>query len=142
MSSHDLVIDQARRAIEESNAKLVNYRAALDAGADPVVITSWIAQAQAAKTAAERNLREARRTQTQALSHEEIAALVEDLGDMASALGEAEPAEKADLYRQLDLRLTYQPSTNTVKAELKINPAYRGVMERVRGGTQPLRTRP
>ncbi|MCM3884111.1 recombinase family protein [Frankia sp. R82] len=137
MSSHDLAIDQARRAIEESNAKLVNYRAALDAGADPVVVTSWIAQAQAAKTTAERNLREARRTQTQTLSHEEIAALVEELGDVASALGEAEPAEKADLYRQLDLRLTYQPSTNTVKAELKINSAYRGVMERVRGGTRP-----
>ncbi|MCK9878895.1 hypothetical protein MXD59_24570 [Frankia sp. Ag45/Mut15] len=57
-------------------------------------LDSWIAQTQAAKTSAERDLHEAGRTQTQTLSHEE-------LGDVASALGQAEPAEKAALYCQL-----------------------------------------
>ncbi|WP_261561628.1 hypothetical protein [Frankia tisae] len=134
-SSDDLAVSQARRAIEESNTKLARYRAALDAGADPVVVTGWIAQAQAEKTTAERKLREARKEEERTLTREEISTMVETLGDMASALAEAEPAEKADLYRQLNLRLTYQPTTSTVRADMKISATYCGVMDRVRGGT-------
>ncbi len=134
-SSDDLAVSQARRAIDESNTKLAHYRAALDAGADPVVVTGWIAQAQAEKTTAERKLREARKEEERTLTREEISTMVETLGDVASALAEAEPAEKADLYRQLNLRLTYQPTTSTVRADMKISTTYCGVMDRVRGGT-------
>jgi hypothetical protein len=137
-SSHNPALDQARRKIEESNTKLASYRAALDAGADPAVVTGWIAQTQAEKTTAERTLREARKSEERTLTREEISTMVAALGDVATALAEAEPAEKADLYRQLDLRLTYQPTTSTVRAETKINSTYCGVMDRVRGGTRTI----
>ncbi len=134
-TADDLACEQARRAIEDSNAKLARYRAALDAGADPAVVTGWIAQAQAEKTTAERDLREARQGQERQLTREEISSLVASLGEAAKAFAEVEPVEKTDLYRHLGLRLTYQVETNTVKAYLKIDDAYRGVMDRVRGGT-------
>ncbi|OHV73963.1 hypothetical protein BCD48_32900 [Pseudofrankia sp. BMG5.36] len=137
-TTSDLALEQARRAIEDSNAKLARYRAALDAGADPTVVTGWIAQAQADKTVAERDLRQARQGQERQLTREEISGLVETLGDVAAALAEVEPVEKTDLYRHLGLRLTYQVRTNTVKADLKIDETYRGVMDRVRGGIRTI----
>ncbi|WP_189332941.1 zinc ribbon domain-containing protein [Actinoplanes ianthinogenes] len=42
-----LVKDETRRAIASCDSKLKQYRAALDAGADPVVVTGWIADTQA-----------------------------------------------------------------------------------------------
>jgi len=113
-STDDPATQRARQTIEESNAKLTRYRAALDAGADPAVVTGWIAQVQAEKTAAERDLREARESDAQQLTRDEVSSMVESLGDIASALAEAEPVEKTELYRSLQLCLTYHPTTNTV----------------------------
>ncbi|WP_131769183.1 recombinase family protein [Candidatus Protofrankia californiensis] len=127
--------ERARLAIADCTAKLTRYRAALDAGADPVIVTNWIAQTQADRAAAERQLREATTDSDRRMSRDEIAALVEALGDILTALTEADPTDKAEVYRQLGLRLTYQPATQTVRAEVKINPRYRGVMVGVRGGT-------
>jgi hypothetical protein len=106
------------------------------------VVTGWIAQVQAEKTAAERDLREAQENEVRQLTRDEISSMVESIGDIASALAEAEPVEKTDLYRSLQLRLTYHPTTNTVRADMKIDTSYRGVMDRVRGGTRPLHPRP
>ncbi|MEU8161884.1 hypothetical protein [Micromonospora parva] len=44
---------------------------------------------------------------------------------------------KAEVYRQLGLRLNYQPETQTVRAEVDLN-AHRGVMGCVRGATRPI----
>ncbi|MBL7491388.1 hypothetical protein I6A60_36935 [Frankia sp. AgB1.9] len=134
-ASDDPAVTQARRTIEESNAKLTRYRAALDAGADPHVVTAWIAQAQAEKIAAERRLRQANEDQGRQLTRDEISEMINSLGDIAVALSAAEAAEKAELYRQLNLRLAYQPATNTVRVAVKIDSSYREVMDRVRGGT-------
>ncbi|MEX5637359.1 recombinase family protein [Parafrankia sp. FMc2] len=131
----DLAAQRARQTIEASNAKLTKYRAALDTGADPAIVTGWIAEVQAEKTAAERDLREARENEVRQLTRDEISSMVESLGDIVSALAEAEPVEKTDLYQSLRLRLTYHPTTNTVRADMKIDTSYRGVMDRVRGGT-------
>ncbi|MEV4813298.1 zinc ribbon domain-containing protein [Micromonospora avicenniae] len=46
----------AQAIINECDAKLERYRAALDAGADPAVVTGWIAQTQAERARAEANL--------------------------------------------------------------------------------------
>ena len=134
-TSTEPTAEAARRTIEDCNTKLTRYRAALDTGADPAVVTSWIAQTQAEKTTAERALRETRQDREQALKREHISDLVETLGDVVTALAQTAPADKADLYHQLGLRLTYQAAANTVQADLKIDEAYRGVMDRVRGGT-------
>ncbi|MFF0467487.1 hypothetical protein ACFYPX_08710 [Micromonospora zamorensis] len=47
----------AQAIITECGAKLERYRAALDAGADPAVVTGWIAQTQAERARAEVDLR-------------------------------------------------------------------------------------
>jgi hypothetical protein len=41
------------------------------------------------------------------MSPDEIAALVEQLVDMLSVLAQADPADKAEVYRQLGLKLTW-----------------------------------
>ncbi len=55
------------------------------------------------------------------------------LGDITTVLRHADPADKAEAYRQLGLRLNYQPETQAVRAEVDPN-AHPGVMVRVRGG--------
>lgn len=72
------------------------------------------------------------------MSRTEIASLVTAVGDFAAVLRDADPADKAEVYRQLGLRLTYQPETQTVRAEMDLN-AHRGVMVCVRGGLEPPR---
>ncbi|MEV6371487.1 zinc ribbon domain-containing protein [Micromonospora musae] len=46
----------AHATIAECDAKLERYRAALDAGADPSVVSNWIAQTQAERTRAQDDL--------------------------------------------------------------------------------------
>lgn len=67
------------------------------------------------------------------MSQTEIANLVQALGDIVTVLHDADPTDKAEVYRQLGLRLTYHPDTQTVRAEADLG-AHRGVMVRVRGG--------
>ena len=108
---------------------------ALDAGADPTVVAGWIAETQA-----ERRLAEQRATATPAkvtetgdrLSEDEIVAIVEELGDMVTALRDAEPEHKLDVYHNLGLRLTYDPETRTVRADIDL-AAHRWEMVCVRG---------
>ncbi|MEV0724328.1 hypothetical protein AB0I37_16310 [Micromonospora purpureochromogenes] len=71
------------------------------------------------------------------MSRTEITNLVQALGDIVTVLRDADPADKAEVYRQLGLRLTYQPETQTVRAEADLS-AHRGVMGRVRGGTRTI----
>ncbi|WP_172899093.1 hypothetical protein [Micromonospora coriariae] len=68
-------------------------------------------------------------------SRAEITALVTALGDITTVLRDADPADKAEVYRQLGLRLNYQPETQTVRAAIDLS-AHRGVMVRVRGATR------
>ena len=63
------------------------------------------------------------------MSSDEIRTLVQALGDIATVLRGADPADKAEVYRQLGLRLTYQPEQRLVRAEAspngpKCGPAY------------------
>jgi hypothetical protein len=66
------------------------------------------------------------------MSQTEIANLVRALGDILTVLHDADAADKAEVHRQLGLRLTYHPDTQTVRAEADLG-AHRGVMVRVRG---------
>ncbi|MEW2592664.1 hypothetical protein AB0893_19855 [Micromonospora aurantiaca] len=111
--------------INECDAKLERYRAALDAGADPAV-TAWIAQTHAERARAEADLRTIASTTPRRMSRGEIRALVTALGDITTVLRDAGPADKAEVYRQLGLRLNYQPETQTVRAEVDLS-AHRGV---------------
>ncbi|MEU5914667.1 hypothetical protein [Micromonospora sp. NPDC047527] len=124
----------AQTIITECDAKLERYRAALDAGADPTVVTGWIAQTQAERARAEADLHANTGTTSRRMSRAEITTLVTALGDIAAVLRDADPADKAEVYRQLGLRLNYQTETQTVRAEVDLS-AHRGAMVCVRGGT-------
>ncbi|WP_147457474.1 hypothetical protein [Micromonospora sp. CV4] len=68
------------------------------------------------------------------MSRAEITTLVNALGDITTVLRDADPADEAEAYQQLGLRLTYQTETQTVRAVVDLS-AHRGVMVCVRGGT-------
>jgi site-specific DNA recombinase len=111
----------ARSRIAAADAKLSKYRAALDAGADPSVVTSWIAEAHAERLAARALLQEHTRTSADRLSRDQIVDLVDYLGDIAAVLTDADPRRKAEIYRELGIRLTYQPKERTVRAEAHLD---------------------
>ena len=123
--------------LRDCDAKLARYRAALDAGADPAVVTGWISQVQAERTAAEALLsgtnpgKSSRR-----MTAEEIATLVGQLDDILAVLAQADPADKAEVYHQLGLRLTWHHETQTAHAE--IDPLRRWEKVRVRGSTRAI----
>jgi hypothetical protein len=123
--------------VAECDAKLDRYRAALEAGADPAVVAGWIAETQAARRRAEQHHDETPGNVTDPvhrLSMEEIVAIVEQLGDIVTVLRDAEPEHKLDVYRNLGLRLTYNPETRTVRADIDL-AAHRWPSVRVRRGT-------
>jgi hypothetical protein len=81
------------------------------------VVAGWIAETQAERRRTEQHRRGTPRHVTDAvdrLSTEEIVAIVEELGDIVTALRDAESEHKLDVYRNLGLRLTYDPETRTV----------------------------
>ena len=95
------------------------YRAALDAGSDPAVVGPWIAETQARKLAAEARLRAQPGTRPASpgqMSKEEITAIVNAITSLITVLRDADPQDKAEIYSQLGLRLTYHPSPRTVSA--------------------------
>lgn len=122
----------ARATIAACDTKLAQYRSALDAGADPMVVTSWITQTQAERARAEADLQSSQRAEPRRMSRSQIAGLVRALGDIVTVLRDADPDDKAEVYRQLGLRLTYQTETQTVRAAVDLS-AHRGVIVRVRG---------
>jgi hypothetical protein len=114
----DASVIEARRVLAETEAQLARYRAACDAGADPAVVAGWIAETQARRARAEQVLRGPRHQQR--MSRDEIAGLVRTLSDVWATIRDADPADKAEVYRQLGLELTYRPSEKLV--EVKAEP--------------------
>ncbi|MET8355182.1 hypothetical protein ABZU69_36065, partial [Micromonospora sp. NPDC005206] len=66
----------AQTIITECDAKLERYRAALDAGADPAVVTEWISQTQAERARAEADLHTHSSNRPRRMSRTEIKDLV------------------------------------------------------------------
>jgi site-specific DNA recombinase len=69
------------------------------------------------------------------MTREEIASVVAALSDLLTVLRRADPADKAEIYAHLGLRLVYQPGDRLVRAEAHISPAQHWQFESVRGGT-------
>lgn len=138
--------DQARATIADCDAKLATHRAALEAGADPAVVTQWIAHTQARRARAEAELRatsEAPGITRTRMSRDEIARLVDSIKDLAAAVHQAAPEDKTEIYQRLGLTLTYHPGQQKVLAEIdpdqhtmqRMPHDNRGLSVRVRGGT-------
>ena len=110
--------------VAECDAKLDRYRAALDAGADPAVVAGWIAETQPERLRAEQHQQTATTAKTpDKASHpteEELFAIIDELGDLVTALRDADPEHKLEVYRNLGLHLTYNPETQTVRASVDL----------------------
>ena len=115
-----------RDEIAQCERQLAQYRAALDAGGDPAVVGRWITETQAKRLAADARVRVLTGAAAHAtpgrMSKEEIAAMVSAITDLMTVLRHADPADKAELYTRLGLRLTYNPGpgqrTVSARAEL------------------------
>ena len=64
----------------------------------------------------------------------QISELVTRLGDIITVLRDADPADRAEIYQQLGLRLTYHPGQQTVRVQAQPDADGYGEMGRVRGG--------
>ena len=56
------------------------------------------------------------------MSQHDIGELITALGNIPAALAKAAPHDKAQLYNQLGLHLTYEPTRRLVQAETRLNP--------------------
>lgn len=121
------------RTVAKCERKIVNYRAALDAGTDPKIITEWIAQTQAERSLAEARLRQ--RNGTKRLTRDQINHIVTALTSLAQVINDADPRDKTEIYKQLGLRLTYHPDRSAVRVEATPGPVY--VRSVSGGGLEP-----
>lgn len=112
-----MVLVSCSEEIADYDAKLRQDRAALEARADPVLITSWMKETQARRALAEARLKKsaARRRLTQ----QEITNLLTEAERIMEALEGADPADKAQVHSRLGVTLTYHPNEKRVAAEAR-----------------------
>ena len=132
-----------RGVIDDCDTRLARYQAALDAGADPQTVAEWTRQVKAERAAAlARDASQIRRQASRRLTEDDIRALITSLSDLRDVIRAAGAAEKAAIYEQLGLHVTYLPGQDKLRAEVTISPEkfvehidQYGVMGSVRGGT-------
>ncbi|WP_433731914.1 hypothetical protein ACQP2Y_12270 [Actinoplanes sp. CA-051413] len=125
--SDDHIARQASTGLAACDKKLASYRAALDAGADPAVVTTWITQTQNERQRIERLLAATPLLESRPrLTRDQITAIVQQVGELTTVLAGADPADRAEVYRQLGLKLTYHPEQQ--------KPAYRHSLTRTHMG--------
>ena len=110
-------VDAARRTIADCDRRLAQYRAALEAGANPATVAQWITQAETEKAAAQEQLITASATTPSPLTEEQINDMIKDLGDLTDRLLAAVPDRKAPLYQAFGLALTYDMKARVVTVE-------------------------
>jgi hypothetical protein len=108
--------------LTECDTRLARYRAALKAGTDPAVVSAWTAEVQAERTAAEVELDRAAVQRSHRMSRDQLAALVNGLGNLLGVLASAAPEDKAEVYRRLGLQLTYDPGRRVATVESHLGP--------------------
>jgi site-specific DNA recombinase len=134
LTAEQQTIADAHDAINECDAKMARYQAAIDAGADITEVTRWINATKADRLRAEARLRGI--TRPARMTRDQINSVVERFTSLVAVIRNADPADKAEIYKGLNLVLTYQPGTpRTVRAEARLEDCNHGVMFGVRGGT-------
>ena len=123
----------ARATIEECDRSIERYRAAIVSGVDATLVASWIADAKGERLRAEQTLATAIPAPVPTAA--EIRNLIDELGEIAAALGEADPAAKAQMYADLGIRMVLDPESRRVAVT-----ATPCTTERVGGPTGPSAT--
>ncbi|MFD7433753.1 hypothetical protein [Streptomyces sp. NPDC059861] len=106
----------------------VPYQAALDAGADPAVVTQWINHAQRDKEAARKKLDALPaviRKKEPPLDAQQIREITESLGDIAQRIHAADTEKKSPLYEALGITISYENTTRTATVRSRPSSAYR-----------------
>lgn len=111
----DTATQAAAATIRECDQHLRQHRAALEAGADPVVVSAWINQPRARRARAQATLQTAGTPNV--LTKQDIRVLLADLPDHVAVLASAAPSDKTRLYAELGLRLTYHPAQRRVRVQ-------------------------
>ena len=88
------------------------------------MITEWTRQVQAERQGADAQLdalggNSGGTTSRQRLTGSQMKALVDGLGGMLAIVRTADPDDRAEVYKELGLRLTYDRESNTVLAETR-----------------------
>jgi hypothetical protein len=100
----------SRPCIKECERRLARYQTALDAGADPAVVTGWINDAQRDRQAAQTkfdSLPALTRKTEPPLTPDEIREITERLGDIAQRIQVADADKKGPLYDALGISINY-----------------------------------
>jgi DNA invertase Pin-like site-specific DNA recombinase len=117
-----------RKAIADCDRKLANYRALLDNEDAVTVAAGWIADTQRQRRALEHQL--GHNISGDQLTTDQVRALVQALKNIVEVLNEADVVDKADLYEQLGIELTYHPD-----GRVAVETRPRRLEVRVGGGT-------
>lgn len=125
-----LAATAARRKIVDCDNRIRKYRAALEAGAEPALVSRWLAEVQAERGRAEAQLRVA--PPPEPLRRAELAEQVSEQARMLTRLQCADTADKAAIYAQLGLRMKYLPGQHRLLGNYQPGPC---TTVRVRGGT-------
>ncbi len=108
-------IDLSKK-IAECDRKLVQYRATLDAGGDPIEINDE----KKRKANFEEEFKAISRGGR--LDHDEIIKIIGRVGDLTVAINRADPMDRAELYREIGLKMVYIPQKQLVEARLEPDP--------------------
>jgi hypothetical protein len=106
------ILEQAKRRISDCDRKLKQYKATLDAGGDPAVVSEWIRQTQGERNTALAMMRQA--DAKPRISRDQIVRTINNLGDMAQALHDGSADRKSEVYRSIGLRATFNPEAKKV----------------------------
>ncbi len=123
--------EASRRKIADCDQRLARYRQTLDAGADVPTVAGWMAEVQGERLRAEQELGAA--VPGDKLTKEQIGRLVLQLRDIASVLATADPKDKAEVYAELGVRVTYDHHRRVIS--VTAGPC---TTARVGGGTQTI----
>jgi site-specific DNA recombinase len=105
--------EAALRTLADCDARLARYRQALEAGTDPAVVTSWIAEVEAERRSAEEELPRP----VAAFTEDDIRAMVESLGDLVGVLRAADRRGRPIFTTVSGSAFTYEPSKRRVLME-------------------------
>ncbi|WP_093498045.1 recombinase family protein [Streptomyces sp. Ag109_O5-10] len=104
------------------------YQAALEAGADPAVVTQWINAAQQDKEAAQKKLDAlpalARKKQPP-LNAQQIREITDSLGGIAQRIRTADVHKKGSLYEGLGITISYEHAKRTATVRSRPSSPYR-----------------
>jgi site-specific DNA recombinase len=106
--------EAARRELADADRKLSQHRAALEAGADPAIVTGWMKEVQAAKLDAQFRMNQINPIPDKRHSKDELASILRELGDMVQLLDDATPQRKIKIYEALGLHLTYHADQSKI----------------------------